>query len=173
MEKMIGVINDNLKTVISGIKIDKPNSFITACTVSTQVITQVASSQYGGSTITLSHLAPFVEVTRKNLKSIFGGKVNDDLIEFMVKREVAAGVQTIQYQLITMSTTNGQSPFVSVFMYLNEIEDKKDQFNKDKDKNKDLSGNKEQDILDSILTFVFFNLLHIVVMYYLFKYSKK
>lgn len=110
-------------TVISGVKIDKPHSFRTACTITTQIITQVASSQYGGATITLSHLAPFVEETRKTLRSKYPF-LNNEQIEKLAIEEIKNGVQTIQYQLITMSTTNGQAPFISIFMWINEVEDK-------------------------------------------------
>ena len=109
-------------TIISGIKINKPHSFRTACTIATQVITQVASSQYGGNTITLSHLAPFVDISRKNLKEKHP-ELTSEQIEQFIKDEIRDGVQTIQYQLITMSTTNGQAPFTSVFMWINEVED--------------------------------------------------
>ena len=109
-------------TVISGVKINKPHSFRTACTITTQIITQVASSQYGGNTITLSHLAPFVDISRKNLKEKHP-KLTSEQIEQFIKDEIKDGVQTIQYQLITMSTTNGQAPFTSVFMWINEVED--------------------------------------------------
>lgn len=109
-------------TVISGVKINKPHSFRTACTITTQIITQVASSQYGGNTITLSHLAPFVDISRKNLKEKHP-ELTSEQIEQFIKDEIRDGVQTIQYQLITMSTTNGQAPFTSVFMWINEVED--------------------------------------------------
>ena len=109
-------------TVISGVKINKPHSFRTACTITTQIITQVASSQYGGNTITLSHLAPFVDISRKNLKEKHP-ELTPEQIEQFIKEEIRDGVQTIQYQLITMSTTNGQAPFTSVFMWINEVED--------------------------------------------------
>ena len=109
-------------TVISGVKINKSHSFRTACTITTQIITQVASSQYGGSTITLTHLAPFVEVSRQQLKKKHPSFTSEQ-IEELVREEIKDGVQTIQYQLITMSTTNGQSPFVSIFMWINEVED--------------------------------------------------
>lgn len=109
-------------TVISGVKINKPHSFRTACTIATQVITQVASSQYGGNTITLSHLAPFVDISRQNLKKKHP-ELSPEQIEQFIKDEIRDGVQTIQYQLITMSTTNGQAPFTSVFMWINEVED--------------------------------------------------
>lgn len=109
-------------TVISGVKINKPHSFRTACTITTQIITQVASSQYGGNTITLSHLAPFVDISRKNLKEKHP-ELTPKQIERFIEDEIRDGVQTIQYQLITMSTTNGQAPFTSVFMWINEVED--------------------------------------------------
>lgn len=125
-------------TVISEIMIEPPKSFRTACTVATQVITQVASSQYGGNTITLSHLAPFVDVSRKKIrkqvaenfaeyKSNFSANEYESAIEKIVedrvREEIRDGIQTIQYQLITMSTTNGQSPFTTLFMYLDEVPD--------------------------------------------------
>lgn len=109
-------------TVISGVKINKPHSFRTACTITTQIITQVASSQYGGNTITLAHLAPFVDISRQCLKGKHPELTNEQIEQF-VKEEIKDGVQTIQYQLITMSTTNGQAPFTSVFMWINEVED--------------------------------------------------
>ena len=119
-------------TVISGIKIEKPHSFRTACTIATQIIAQVASNQYGGNTISLAHLAPFVDVTRQKFKKdiikdlkLIGTKVDEDkinkIVEEKVKEEIRSGIQTIQYQLITISTTNGQSPFTSSFMYLDEV----------------------------------------------------
>ena len=119
-------------TVISGTHIDKPHSFATACNIATQIIAQVASNQYGGQTITLSHLAPFVDISRqKYRKSVkaemeaAGVEISEDKIntiaEERVKREVTTGVQTIQYQIITLMTTNGQAPFVTVFMYLDEV----------------------------------------------------
>lgn len=119
-------------TVISGTMIEKPHSFRTACTIVTQIITQVASSQYGGNTITLSHLAPFVDVSRQRIREELEKEVleisdNYDgdsfyrVVEDRLKQEIADGIQTIQYQLITMSTTNGQAPFTSVFMYLEEV----------------------------------------------------
>lgn len=130
-------------TVISGTMIEKPHSFRTACTVTTQIIAQVASSQYGGQTITLSHLAPFVDVSRQKIKKqviseyeeITGlqephmsredKKIIDKITEDRVKEEIKSGVQTIQYQLITLMTTNGQAAFCSVFMYLGEVEDER------------------------------------------------
>lgn len=109
-------------TVISGVNIHKPHSFRTACTITTQIITQVASSQYGGNTISLAHLAPFVEISRKNLKQKHP-TFSPEQIEELVREEIKDGIQTIQYQLITMSTTNGQAPFTSISMWINEVED--------------------------------------------------
>lgn len=124
-------------TVISGTMIEKPHSFRTACTIVTQIITQVASSQYGGNTITLSHLAPFVDISRQRIReeveneavdilNSVGEQIDvttdlDKIVENRLRQEIADGIQTIQYQLITMSTTNGQAPFTSVFMYLDEV----------------------------------------------------
>jgi ribonucleoside-triphosphate reductase len=121
-------------TVISETMIEKPHSFSTACNIATQIIAQVASSQYGGQSITLSHLAPFVQASRlKARKEVaeemeaMGLDLNEEKInqmaEMRVSREIEKGVQTIQYQVITLMTTNGQAPFVTVFMYLNEVED--------------------------------------------------
>lgn len=127
-------------TVISGTMIEKPHSFSTACNIATQIIAQVASSQYGGQSITLSHLAPFVDVSRQkirkqveseykeimNLQELSNNEdkdIIDKITENRVKEEINKGVQTIQYQITTLMTTNGQAPFVTVFMYLNEIED--------------------------------------------------
>lgn len=125
-------------TVISGTLIEKPHSFSTACNIATQIIAQVASSQYGGQTITLSHLAPFVDVSRKKIREeveeefnyINGGGVYEDQLSIIneitksrLAKEVKKGVQTIQYQVVTLMTTNGQAPFLSVNMYLNEVED--------------------------------------------------
>lgn len=109
-------------TVISGVQIHKPHSFRTACTIATQIITQVASSQYGGNTITLAHLAPFINVSRQEIKRKHPDFTAEQ-VESLVKEEIRDGVQTIQYQLITMSTTNGQAPFTSIFMWVNEVED--------------------------------------------------
>ena len=119
-------------TVISETMIEKPKSFSTACNVATQIIAQVASSQYGGQSITLSHLAPFVDVSRqkfrKEVKEEFetiGLELDDEkinaLAEERLKKEITKGVQTIQYQVVTLMTTNGQAPFITVFMYLNEV----------------------------------------------------
>lgn len=125
-------------TVISGTLIEKPHSFSTACNIATQIIAQVASSQYGGQTITLSHLAPFVDVSRKKIREeveeelnyINGGGIYkdqlstiDEITESRLAKEVKKGVQTIQYQVVTLMTTNGQAPFLSVNMYLNEVKD--------------------------------------------------
>ncbi|RFZ76412.1 anaerobic ribonucleoside-triphosphate reductase [Lacrimispora amygdalina] len=122
-------------TVISGTMIEKPHSFSTACNIATQIIAQVASSQYGGQTITLSHLAPFVDVSRQKIRkeviterikhgdSLEDSVVND-VVQERLKNEISRGVQTIQYQVITLLTTNGQAPFLSICMYLNEVEDK-------------------------------------------------
>lgn len=112
-------------TVISGVMIEKPKTFSTACNIAMQIDTQVASSQYGGNTINLAHLAPFIEETRKKYKNynIF----NDEQIEELVKDDIKKGVQIIQYQLITMSTTNGQSPFTSIFMYLGDAKSKQEE----------------------------------------------
>ena len=112
-------------TVISGTLIEKPHTFSTACTVATQIITQVASSQYGGNTINIEHLAPFVNETRKKYtkKNLF----TKEQIESLVKEDIESGIQTIQYQLITMSTTNGQAPFTSIFMYLGDAKDKQEE----------------------------------------------
>lgn len=109
-------------TVISGTKIDKPHKFSTACTIATQAIAQVASSQYGGQSISLSHLSPFVEETRKTLIKKHPSFTNEQ-IEELVKEDIESGVQTIQYQVITLMTTNGQAPFITVFMDINEAEE--------------------------------------------------
>ncbi|MBP5247056.1 MAG: anaerobic ribonucleoside-triphosphate reductase [Fibrobacter sp.] len=127
----LGDMLDN-GTCISGTHIDTPRSFNTACTVASQIVAQVASSQYGGQTITMSHLARYVDISRKKiakrLKAEFAeaGVVVDDeklkkIVEDEVRREVESGCQTIQYQLITLQSTNGQAPFVTVFMYLHEV----------------------------------------------------
>lgn len=119
-------------TVISETLIEKPHSFFTACNVTTQIVAQVASNQYGGQSFTLSHLAPFVDVSRKKLrKSVIeerteaGEPLDEEIIskvtEHRLKEEIKNGIQTIQYQLITLMTCNGQAPFVTVFMYLDEV----------------------------------------------------
>lgn len=121
-------------TVISKTLIEKPKSFRTACTVVTQIITQVASCQYGGNTVSLAHLSPFIDVSRQKFRkevrkelSSYLYAIDEDMVndiaEQRLKDEVKDGVQTIQYQLITMSTTNGQAPFTSMFMYLDEVPD--------------------------------------------------
>ena len=118
-------------TVISGTLIEKPHSFSTACNIATQIIAQVASSQYGGQSISLTHLAPFVEVSRKKIRHDVIAELNEvgveptaeqltSIVETRLRDEVRRGVQTIQYQVVTLMTTNGQAPFVTVFMYLNE-----------------------------------------------------
>lgn len=119
-------------TVISNVMIETPHSFSTACNVATQIIAQVASSQYGGQSISLTHLAPFVDVSRKKIREEVKHEINlcngnpemiDTITEERLKREINKGVQTIQYQVVTLMTTNGQAPFLSVFMYLNEAKD--------------------------------------------------
>ena len=118
-------------TVISGTMIEKPKSFSTACNIATQIIAQVASNQYGGQSISLTHLAPFVEVSRQSIAKdlaaeceMAGAKVGkaafDAIVEKRVRKEIQKGVQTIQYQVVTLMTTNGQAPFVTVYMYLGE-----------------------------------------------------
>ena len=118
-------------TVISDTMIEKPHSFSTACNIATQIIAQVASNQYGGQSISLTHLAPFVQVSREKLRktvveenSEIGAELSDEqidkLTEKRLREEIRRGVQTIQYQVVTLLTTNGQAPFVTVFMYLNE-----------------------------------------------------
>lgn len=121
-------------TSISGTKIDKPKSFATACTVTSQIVSQVASSQYGGQSFSLAHLVPFVDISRKKMRKRLSTKLREQginisdekltaLTEELLKYEIEGGIQTIQYQLITLQTTNGQSPFVTTFMYLNEVEE--------------------------------------------------
>lgn len=131
-------------TVISGTLIEKPHSFSTACNIATQIIAQVASNQYGGQSISLSHLAPFVDVSRQKIRQQVYEELNDGIengeiamtigsnhykryaervTERRVRDEVKRGVQTIQYQVITLMTTNGQAPFITVFMYLGEVSD--------------------------------------------------
>lgn len=133
-------------TVISETLIEKPHSFPTACNIATQIIAQVASSQYGGQSISLTHLAPFVDVSRKKIRSEveaelklayvnstmdcgweeFRNKCIDEITERRVKEEIKRGIQTIQYQVVTLMTTNGQAPFLTVFMYLNEAKDEQE-----------------------------------------------
>ena len=109
-------------TIISKVKIDKPHKFSTACNIASQVAAQVASSQFGGQSITLSHLSPFVEESRKTFRRQYPD-ASDKLIEDMVYNDVVAGVQTLQYQVITLQTTNGQAPFITVYMNLAEVPD--------------------------------------------------
>ena len=124
-------------TVISETYIDKPHSFSTACNIATQIIAQVASNQYGGQSISLAHLAPFIQVSRDKIRKevleeaeIFGSAPSEDIISQIVekrlKKEIEKGVQTIQYQVITLMTTNGQAPFLTVFMYLNEAKNEQE-----------------------------------------------
>ena len=124
-------------TVISGTMIEKPHSFSTACNISTQIIAQVASCQYGGQSISLTHLAPFVDISRKKIRrqveeemAILGERVGeekiDEITEKRLREEVKNGVQMIQYQVVTLMTTNGQAPFVTVFMYLNEAKNEQE-----------------------------------------------
>lgn len=127
-------------TVISETKIEKPHSFSTACNIATQIIAQVASNQYGGQSISLAHLAPFVQVSREKIRTEVAEEMKilnaqatpqqlNDIVETRLHREITKGVQTIQYQIITLMTTNGQAPFLTVFMYLNEAknaQEKKD-----------------------------------------------
>ena len=121
-------------TVISGTLIEKPHSFSTACNIATQIIAQVASSQYGGQSISLTHLAPFVDVSRKKIRRDVEAEMKElgidpgeekvsDIVEKRLREEIKRGVQTIQYQVVTLMTTNGQAPFITVFMYLNEAGD--------------------------------------------------
>ena len=118
-------------TVISGTMIEKPHSFSTACNIATQIIAQVASNQYGGQSISLTHLAPFVQTSREHIRKVLEAEFKfadvevapdrlDKLVEKRLRQEIARGVQTIQYQVVTLMTTNGQAPFVTVFMYLGE-----------------------------------------------------
>jgi len=124
-------------TVISQTKIDKPHSFSTACNIATQIVAQVASSQYGGQSISLAHLAPFVEISRQKIRKeveielkMVCGKVDEDMLhtitEKRVREEINRGVQTIQYQVITLMTTNGQAPFVTEFLYLGEAKNERE-----------------------------------------------
>ena len=119
-------------TVISGTLIEKPHSFATACNIATQAIAQIASNQYGGQSISLAHLAPFVDISRQRIKKqveeeikACGGDINkvDEIVQNRLKEEINRGVQMIQYQVLTLMTTNGQTPFITVFMYLNEAKD--------------------------------------------------
>ena len=124
-------------TVISGTMIEKPHTFSTACNIATQIIAQVASCQYGGQSISLTHLAPFVDLSRKKIRSEVAEELKhispavseeqiNEIAEQRVLEEIKRGVQTIQYQVVTLMTTNGQAPFVTVFMYLNEAKDEQE-----------------------------------------------
>ena len=124
-------------TVISGTMIEKPHSFSTACNIATQIIAQVASNQYGGQSISLAHLAPFVDVSREKIRKeviseqeLVGMEYPEDvlneIVERRLKKEITKGVQTIEYQVITLMTTNGQAPFLTVFMYLNEAKNERE-----------------------------------------------
>ena len=124
-------------TVISGTMIEKPHSFSTACNIATQIIAQVASNQYGGQSISLTHLAPFVDVSREKIRKeviseqeLVGMEYPEDvlneIVERRLKKEITKGVQTIEYQVITLMTTNGQAPFLTVFMYLNEAKNERE-----------------------------------------------
>jgi anaerobic ribonucleoside-triphosphate reductase len=110
------------ETVISNVKIDKPHKFSTACNIASQVIAQVASSQFGGQSITLGHLSPFVEETRKTFRDKFPN-ASEELLNDMVRSDIEAGIQTLQYQVLTLMTTNGQAPFLTVFMNLTDVEE--------------------------------------------------
>ena len=124
-------------TVISETLIEKPHSFSTACNIATQIIAQVASNQYGGQSISLTHLAPFVQISREKIKREYLEEINelgielpeekiDMIVEERLRKEITRGVQTIQYQVVTLLTTNGQAPFVTVFMYLNEAKNERE-----------------------------------------------
>ena len=123
-------------TVISGTLIEKPHSFSTACNIATQIIAQVASNQYGGQSISLTHLAPFVDISRKKIRRDTEAEMKElgidpgeeklsQIVEARLREEIKRGVQTIQYQVVTLMTTNGQAPFITVFMYLNEAGENK------------------------------------------------
>ncbi len=123
-------------TVISGTMIEKPHSFSTACNIATQIIAQVASCQYGGQSISLTHLAPFVDISRKKLRAEVAAELSDlpgitdatvdEITEKRLREEIKRGVQTIQYQVVTLMTTNGQAPFITVFMYLGEAQNERE-----------------------------------------------
>lgn len=115
-------------TIISGTQIDKPHTFRNACNIASQIVAQVASSQYGGQTITASHLSKFINVSRDYFKKEFP-TLTDEQIEDLVKKDIRDGVQTLQYQILTLQTTNGQTPFVSVCLYLNEAESEEEKEN--------------------------------------------
>ena len=124
-------------TVITGTLIERPHSFSTACNIATQIIAQVASNQYGGQSISLTHLAPFVDVSRKKIRAQVEAEIRDlgvecgdekksEIVEKRLREEIRRGVQTIQYQVVTLLTTNGQAPFVTVFMYLGEAKNEQE-----------------------------------------------
>lgn len=124
-------------TVISGTMIEKPHSFSTACNIATQIIAQVASSQYGGQSISLAHLAPFVDISRQKIRAevieefdVMGVDANDEkvnrIVEKRLRKEITKGIQTIQYQVVTLMTTNGQAPFITEFLYLNEAKNQRE-----------------------------------------------
>ena len=124
-------------TVISGTMIEKPHSFSTACNIATQIIAQVASNQYGGQSISLTHLAPFVEISRQRIRkdvldaftqagTEYDEKLVDVLVEKQLRKEISKGVQTLQYQVVTLMTTNGQAPFITFFMYLGETQNERE-----------------------------------------------
>ncbi|MBR6548165.1 MAG: anaerobic ribonucleoside-triphosphate reductase [Clostridia bacterium] len=124
-------------TVISGTMIEKPHSFSTACNIATQIIAQVASNQYGGQSISLTHLAPFVQISRQRIRGEVEAELAElgvspaesvisEMVEKRVREEIKRGVQIIQYQVVTLLTTNGQAPFITVFMYLNEAKDEQE-----------------------------------------------
>ena len=133
------ILEDMLQngTVITGTLIERPHSFATACNIATQIVAQVASNQYGGQSISLTHLAPFVEVSRQKIRKIVeaemasigadpGAEKITELVETRLREEIRRGVQTIQYQVVTLLTTNGQAPFITVFMYLGEAENERE-----------------------------------------------
>ena len=124
-------------TVITGTLIERPHSFATACNIATQIVAQVASNQYGGQSISLAHLAPFVQVSRERIRTVVRSEIDyldarpteeqiDRIVEQRLREEIRRGVQTIQYQVVTLLTTNGQAPFVTVFMYLNEAKNEQE-----------------------------------------------
>ena len=124
-------------TVISGTMIEKPHSFSTACNIATQIIAQVASNQYGGQSISLTHLAPFVQVSREKIRASVQRELREfavapdpetvsRVVEERLREEIRRGVQTIQYQVVTLMTTNGQAPFITVFLYLNEAKNEQE-----------------------------------------------
>ncbi len=124
-------------TVITDTLIERPHSFATACNIATQIVAQVASNQYGGQSISLAHLAPFVQVSREKIRAVVRDEIStlgviptseqvDEIVEKRLREEIRRGVQTIQYQVVTLLTTNGQAPFVTVFMYLNEAKSERE-----------------------------------------------